>query len=246
MKSGLSLALVILNALLAALLAWLWLSPGAGARGVHWQPPPAVKPDLGAAPEAAIGQDDADTARYMAILDRPVFSTTRRPAPVAAKGAGPDPMDGIHLYGLFSGPDGGGAIVRVDGKSRRLRVNESLGGWSLKEVRATEAVFARGGESRVVALVQARAKGTLQAAPGGSTPAAAASVSGYPVAAPPRARRTLSDLAAAAAGKPRTPFPAAAPQPAPAVRPAAPARAAPTPNKGAASGPSPFSIGGTR
>ena len=63
-------------------------------------------------------REDADVARLMAILDRPIFSPTRRPPPppksVAAARA--DPLDAIHLYGLFGGSGGGGVIVQVDGK----------------------------------------------------------------------------------------------------------------------------------
>jgi hypothetical protein len=165
MRLSMTHVLAGLNIFLTGVLAWLWVDPQGGLRGVHWQAPASIKPELGA-PAASIGAQDADTARFMVIVDRPVFNTSRRPAPSMAKGSGPaksDPLDSVHLYGLFSGGAGGGAIVRVDGKTRRVMVSESIGDWSLKEVRPREAVFARGPESRVVPLVQAKQPATATA-----------------------------------------------------------------------------------
>lgn len=243
MKAGLTGLLVGANVALAALLGWLWVGPG-GVRGIHWTPPAAVAPQLGSTAAFAIAQDDADTARYMAILDRPLFSTTRRPAPVAAGSGGPDPMEGMHLLGLFTGSDGGGVIVRVDGKTRRLRVNEAIGAWSLKEVRPQDAVFARGAETRVVALLRAKGLAALQGAStgGGAARQPVRNAAGYPVAPPPRARRTMEELARDAANKPRPAGPPLVPPPVPAAPAAAPA---PAP-KSAPGASSPFTIGGSR
>ena len=47
-----------------------------------------------------------------------------------------DPLDAIHLYGLFGGSGGGGVIVQVEGKTRRVKVSEAIGDWNLKEIRA--------------------------------------------------------------------------------------------------------------
>lgn len=168
MKRNLTSILVAVNVLLVGLLAWLWIDPHGGLRGVHWEPPAAIRPDLGSPFLASIGREEADGGRFVAVLDRPLFYPGRRPAPVAKSGSGArsDPLDSIHLFGLFSGSEGGGAIVQVEGKTRRLKVSEALGDWTLKEVRPREVVFARGGENRVVPLVQAKQ--------GGATPAAAA------------------------------------------------------------------------
>jgi hypothetical protein len=264
MKPGLTWILVGANVLLAALLGWLWLGPAGPGRGIHWTAPPALKPDLGTASAAAIGQDDADTARFMAILDRPLFSTTRRPAPVVAKGAGPDPMQGIHLFGLFTGPDGGGALVRVDGRTRRLKRGEAVGDWSLQEVRSRDVVFARGPETRVVPLLQARqgvsAPGATAAGPSAPSTASAAppQIRLAPVPGPGGTMAAEPGLGlftrrVPVPGQPSAP--AAAPTPAPAAPSPAPVPAAPpTPVKpqpatgsgGAAPSGSPFTIGGSR
>lgn len=230
MKRHTTALLASLNVLLVCLLAWLWINPQGGLRAVHWQPPAPIRPELGGLSPAAIGREDADVARFMAILDRPVFSPTRRPPPppksVAA--ARPDPLDGIHLYGLFSGSEGGGVIARVEGKTRRVKVSEAIGDWNLKAIRAADVVFSRGAETRVVPLVQAK-----QAA-GSAAPRPAVAAPGFPPALPP--------AVAAPAAPGSVPAPAAAAG-------SASARPAPSPSPAAAPGAkptNPFVIGGSR
>jgi hypothetical protein len=229
MKRSTTSLLAGLNVLLVCLLAWLWIDPQGGLRGIHWQPPAAIKPDLGGGlSAAALGREDADVARFMAILDRPVFSPTRRPPPPpkAVGAAQVDPLATIHLYGLFTGSEGGGVIVRVEGKTRRVKVSEAIGEWNLKEVRAGEVVFSRGAETRVVPLVQAK-----QAA----GPAVPQPATGWPAWRMP---------------VPMAPAPSAVPVPGAAVGvPGTPGAAASTSAPGAAtSKPSanPFVIGGSR
>lgn len=218
MNRTVTLVLMVLATLLAGLLAWLWIGPNGSLRGIHWQAPAAVRPDLGSLSTASLQGGDADVSRFMAILDRPVFSPTRRPPPPppppkVVVPPRPDPLDTIHLYGLFSGAGGGGLIARVEGKTRRVKVSEAIGDWTLKEIRPRDVVFAKGAETRVVPLVPAR-----QAA-GGAAPRPAFAAPVWPPAAPP------------AAAAP----PVSAPPPA--------ASAAPP---GAAAPSNPFVIGGSR
>lgn len=220
--------LVGLDALLVCLLAWLWIDPHGGLRGVQWQPPAAIRPELGTVSPAMAARDDADVARFMVILDRPIFSTTRRPPPPKALAATrADPLDAIRLYGLFSGSGGGGVIVQVEGKTRRVKVSEAIGDWSLKEIRAREVVFARGGETRVVPLVQAKqAAGAAVPPPafaapvipagaraGLPLPAASAAVPApliaspaSPPAQPPVAAPSVPEAKPATTVKPKSPF----------------------------------------
>lgn len=210
MRRNTTLLLAGLNVLLVGLLAWLWIDPHGGLRAVHWQPPAAIRPDLGTVSAAVAARDDADVSRFMAILDRPVFSTTRRPPPpktqVAARA---DPLDSIHLYGVFSGSEGGGLLVRVEGKTRRVKVSESIGDWNLKEIRGSEVVFVRGTESRVVPLVQAKqAAGAPVPRPAFSAPvpAAAPPALASPAAATPPPGTPKPAPAAGAAAKPAPRF----------------------------------------
>ena len=228
MTRGVTLILMFVSTLLAGLLVWLWVGPNGALRGVHWRPPAAVRPDLGGLSAASIRMEDADISRFMSILDRPVFSPTRRPPPpppppkVVAP-VRPDPLDTIHLYGLFSGAGGGGVIARVEGKTRRVKVSETVGDWSLKEIRPREVVFAKGGENRVVPLMQA-----TQAA-GAAAPRPAFSAPVFPGAA------VAPAPVPAAAASPRPAPPQSAQQPAgAAAKPGAPAPA------------NPFVIGGSR
>lgn len=231
MTRGVTRTLMFAATLIAGLLVWLWIGPAGTLRGTHWQPPAAVRPDLGSLSAASIQGADADVSRFMAILDRPVFSPTRRPPPpppppkVVAP-VRPDPLDTIHLYGLFSGAGGGGVIARVDGKTRRIKVSETVGDWSLKEIKAREVVFAKGGESRVVPLVQA-------------TQAAGA--------APPRPAFSAPVVPGAAAAPVPVPAPAAAGLQRPAAPPATQQQSGGSPAKPGGPAPSnPFVIGGSR
>ena len=222
-----------IDVLLVCLLAWLWIGPHGGLRGVQWQPPAAIKPELGTVSQSMAARDDADVARFMVILDRPVFYTTRRPPPPKSLvGTGADPLDGIRLYGLFSGSGGGGVIVQVEGKTRRVKVSEAIGDWNLKEIRAQEVVFARAGETRVVPLVQAKqAAGAAVPPPAFAAPVMPAAAGG---GMPSPAAPAVPVLPTGSPASPPAQPPVAAPS-APGAKPAATA----TPK-------SPFVIGGTR
>lgn len=234
------------NALLVCLLAWLWIDPAGGVRGVHWLPPAPIKPELGSLSSNAVAREDAEVGRYMAMLDRPLFYPGRRPAPVAKgpAGARTDPLDSLHIFGLFGGSEGGGALVRVEGKTRRLKLSEALGEWTLKEIRPREAVFARGVESRTVPLVQAKGSGGTVAAGGLPRPAM-----GAPTFQPPFNLQSLHGWqgpvpSPMAQGVPPAPAPAVVtPAPAPAsgnAPGASPSNAKPAPSS------NPFVTGATR
>ena len=64
-------------------------------------------------------------------------------------------MANIQLHGIFSGAVAG-IIARVDGKLRRVKVDDSVGGWTLKGIEGREAVFSQGEESRRLRLAYAR------------------------------------------------------------------------------------------
>lgn len=183
MRRHVLLLLVAANLALAALLAWLWLTPQGQWRGVHWEPPQPVRPALADAP--ALPAFEVDLGRYVATLERPLFAPSRRPPPppqAAASAPASEPMPDIRLLGLYGSSGAGGVIASIDGKVRRLRVGESVGGWSLKELRAGEIVIGRGDEVRTLRLTRSTggepapttaAAGTSAPAVSSATPSAA-------------------------------------------------------------------------
>jgi hypothetical protein len=183
MTRRLTLLLLAGNVLLAGVLLWLWVGPDGRLRGIHWQPPAAIRPDLGRLATSANIQDDAMLAGFMRILDRPLFSPSRRPPPPppppkVVVPVPPDPLNTIHLFGIFGSGASGGVLARIDGKTRRVQVSDRVGEWTLKEIQSRAVLFTKGAESRTVSLVQAR-----QGA-GGAPPRPAFSAPVQPSAAP--------------------------------------------------------------
>lgn len=156
MKRNIAFSLIAINAALAVVLGWQWFSP-AGQRDTQWAPPAPIKPQLNSSP-SSVTSINAPVGGLAAMQDRPIFSATRRPvsAVSALVVTRADPMDSVRLYGVIAGSDGGGVIVGVEGKTRRLKVSDVLGEWRLNKVRDKEAVFARGADTRVLSLVQTK------------------------------------------------------------------------------------------
>ena len=201
-------------ALMALLLAALWLGPGPLAAWRQWQAPPAQAPNLDDVRTALLRANPAAAAAYPAVLDRPVMNPGRRPAAVAAApqdpaSAPPSAIEQVRLLGIVAGPALNGVMIEQDGKTSFVRRGERVGDWTLDTLQGREASFVRGGERRRIELPIAHATADAKAAP--ATPQAPA-------------------RAATGAPAPRTPAPAPAvavrPAPAPAPAPAAPPAAA--------------------
>lgn len=151
--------LILVNLLAVCALAWMWLDQNANIRNVQWQAPTPIVPHI----EKVNAPSQPATAApnpilYIAILERPVFAPDRRPPPPPAPPAEPpppDPMANVQLMGLFSG-ENGGVLARVEGKVRRIRVNDMIGAWTLKSVEAREASFAQGEEIRKLVLAYSK------------------------------------------------------------------------------------------
>lgn len=162
-RPGITSTLVGFDLLLALLLAALWLTPQGTLRGVHWPVPPAVAPQLGRADEVPLPAPAAvNDSRFLATLERPLFSPTRRPAPLskpAQESAPSDAMGGARLLGLFEGAGDGGVIVLIDGKPRRVRLHEAVEGWQLTAVQPRGATFTRAGQERDLPLSRAALTG---------------------------------------------------------------------------------------
>jgi hypothetical protein len=164
-------SLLVANAALAAGLAWLWVTPQGELRSVRWTPPAAIKPVL---TDSAAPPWTADLGSFMAALDRPLFSATRKPPakPEAAAAVVADTLNDVRVLGLYSTGTVGGAIVRAEGKIRRVRPGDTLGGWTIKEVRPAELVLARGDDQRTLDIKRGPDLGPDT--PGTATPTASA------------------------------------------------------------------------
>lgn len=174
--------LLLLTALLAGGLAWLWVDETGKVRNVTWTPPVAMSPGMAVKASAPNPASAAtNPAQFLAVLERPVFAPDRRPPPPPAPPPPPDPMANIQILGVFSGANGG-VIARVDGKARRVRVNEAVGSWTLKSIEGRDVTFAQGEEKRQLRLLYSNmgavaAQAPATAAPqafGGQSPSAAA------------------------------------------------------------------------
>lgn len=151
--------LLLVNAALALVLLWLWVLPDGSLRNVHWQPPEARKTDLANMLPALPGVGSADTSQFIAMLDRPLFSMTRRPPPPppppAHAEAPVDTLSTARLTGVFRGAGAGGIIINIAGKDRRVRLNEAIDGWTVLAIQERNVTFARGGNTRTLTLPRA-------------------------------------------------------------------------------------------
>ena len=150
--------LVALNLLLAAGLAGMWIGPDGRLRNVHWQAPSPQTTDFTAMASALPAIAPADTRQFIAMLERPLFSPTRRPPPPPPQATEKPPEDNIstaQLAGVFYGNGEGGIIVQMAGKPRRVRLNETVEGWTLTTVQDRSVTFTKGGQTHVLQLPRA-------------------------------------------------------------------------------------------
>ncbi len=135
-------------AVFAALAVWPWLSP----------PVPTVRPP--AAPEASKPAPGIMTlpplAHYAAIVERPLFSPSRRPPSVAA--AAPSADGRYRLLGVVASGNRKRAFV-ADG-SRRLDIAEgdAVDGWTVKKIGADNVVLTSSTGDTVLKLKPAAAE----------------------------------------------------------------------------------------
>jgi hypothetical protein len=151
-------ALLLVNLALAAVLAWLWLTPAGALRNVHWQAPAPRKSELATMVPPLPGVSTAEPGQYLAMLDRPLFSSTRRPPPPPPPPAPPPPVDTLanaRISGVFQSGGIGGIIISVDGRVQRVRLNEAVGGWTLKSIQGRDVTLASGAQTRVMQLPRA-------------------------------------------------------------------------------------------
>lgn len=150
--------LVLLNVILVLVLARLWFNSAGHLRNIQWQVPKPQTVDYAAMVPSLPGVAPADTSQFIAMLDRPVFSPTRRPPPPPPPPQEKEPVDNLttaQLSGLFRGGQDGGVIIQIAGKHRRVRLNENVEGWLLSDIQDRSVTFTRSGQSRVLQLPRA-------------------------------------------------------------------------------------------
>ena len=159
---------------LAVFLTGLWINRQGQWRNTHWQAPAPLTTNylemLPLLPEPA----RVPTSRFMALLERPLFSETRRPPPPPPP-APPVPVDVLsnaQLSAIYAGEQLTGVIINVNGKNRRVRLNESVDGWVLRSVQERVATFDYGGQQRQLQLMRAKVGTSAGGKPLNTVPAA--------------------------------------------------------------------------
>ncbi len=174
--------LLLMIALLAGGLAWLWFDSSGAVRNVNWIAPAPLKPESGKTSSTPPNAAGGNPTQYLAMLERPLFAPDRRPPPPPAPPAlppappPPDPLANIQISGIFSGASPG-IIARIDGRLRRVRVNDAIGPWTLKSIEGRNVTFAQGSDSRQLRLLYSSlgppaVQAAVTNAPAGSAPPA--------------------------------------------------------------------------
>ncbi len=175
--------LAALCLLLAA--AWLALLSGFG-RNIEWLPPGAGRSLPSARPPGHAGsppplENDAE------VWLRPLFTTDRRPAPVAAGQGQPASLENLELTGVILAPGMHMALLtdRADGRTVRVREGDALGhgGWVLRTLKPRSAEFVDNGQ---VTRLQLKVPAGGAPAAAGSADAAAGQRSGPATPVPRR------------------------------------------------------------
>lgn len=153
--------LLLVNVALCLVLVWLWLTPEGKLRDVHWQSPAGRRVDVTAMTPALPNLAGPDTGRFLAMLDRPLFSASRRPPPPPPPPAAAEPVDNLstaRVSGVVQGAGTGGVILNIAGKDRRVRLNDAIDGWSLKSIDGRTITFVRSGQTRVLQMARGQVK----------------------------------------------------------------------------------------
>ncbi len=156
--------LMALPVVLAVLLLALWLRPNGTLRNAQWKAPAPLRPDLSQAGAGTVLErmQPPSAGQYAAILERPLFSSTRRPPPpkpvekTNAAPPAPDALATTRIYGTFVVAGASGIIADVGGKPRRILAGGMLGDWKVASIVDRDITFVRGAETRVIKLLRAK------------------------------------------------------------------------------------------
>lgn len=179
--------LVILNVLLALVLGWMWFKPNGELKNIHWTVPRGQKANLTDVVPHVGKPQGMDQSQFLAMLDRPLFSISRRPPPppppppAAVPPPPPDYLADAVLTGLYTSEDGkgGGIILRFQGKDKSIPIRGVLDGWTLSSVAENRVYFTRGRDTKEITLQKAKLQVGYGPAAGAAPPS-----SGGPEAKP--------------------------------------------------------------
>lgn len=133
------------------------------------------------AAEVDVSQDVDGSAESGSVMaSRPLFWSGRRPVPlaedepaeIAVDAVQPSDLDRVELAGVYYAGKASGVIVRVNGERMRVPLGETLMGWKLESVDATEIKFINGSQQKVIQLEHARLSDYTPAASSRAQPAA--------------------------------------------------------------------------
>ena len=152
-------------ALLGGALAWAWLTPELQLKNIAWIPPQPLKADIKAlVPPANVPEDQSkrDEQQLLEMQERPLFAISRKPPPPPpppapekkAQQEVPDIWQQARVTGIFEGQVSG-IIFSLDGKERRLLLNQNFAGWKLQSLQGRNVVLESNGQTRTLQLVKA-------------------------------------------------------------------------------------------
>lgn len=136
--------------------------------------PAAIPPAAGSLDVAAVAEPaDVNESESEAIKTRPLFWRGRRPVeasaavvatPVAEESATKSGnIDKVKLKGVFGSGDSAGIIALVDGRKRRIRVGDTVEGWTLVAVKPDRGLFENDGRKSTLVLKRVPAAAKLAA-----------------------------------------------------------------------------------
>lgn len=164
----------LICAVMVLLLAVLWIEPSGRLRHTRWQPPSPITADYLQMLPPLVEPAPSSTGRFLVLLERPLFSETRRPPPppppqnpVAAPS---DTLSTAQLVAVFDSAQVVSVILRIQDKNRRVRLHEAVDGWVLRSVHSRGATFEHSGQVRQLSLQRAKVGEAVRGTPLGSTP----------------------------------------------------------------------------
>ena len=167
MKRFTSLILLAINILLVVILVGIWFNSDGSLKNVKWQEPISQKINLDNLIPSLGKPMPMDESQFLAMLDRPLFSPTRRPPPPPPppkpekQEAPPPPPDYLSesiVSGVYTSADGnlGGVIIKYQNKEKSLSIGANLDGWKLTSIKENKVYFSRDGQSKEIVLQKAK------------------------------------------------------------------------------------------